>query len=89
MPSPSTSIAGVARSCIVAASVGVVVVAVIVVVVSLLLVLRRVGPAIPCHVSLPIATGALHLSAFSIVMETALVALRKITGIRSRSTWSS
>ena len=84
-----TSIEGVARSCIVATIVGVVVVAVIVLVVSLLLVLRRVGHAVLRRVPLPIATGGLHLSAFSIVMETALVALRKITGIRPRSTWSS
>lgn len=85
MPSPPTPIAGVARPCIVAAGVDVVVVAVVVVVVSLLLILRRVSPAIPCRVPLPIATGALQLLALSIVMEPALVALGKITGIRSRS----
>ena len=84
MPSPPTPIAGVARPCIVAADVDVVVV-----VVSLLLILRRVSPAIPCRVPLPIATGALQLLAFSIVMETTLVALGKITGIRSRSIRSS
>ena len=92
MPSPPTPIAGVARPCIVAAGVDVVVVVVavvVVVVVSLLLILRRVSPVIPCRVPLPIATGALQLLAFSIVMETALVALGKITGIRSRSIRSS
>ena len=84
MPSPPTPIAGVARPCIVAAGGDVVVVVaiVVVVVVSLLLILRRVGPAVPRRVSLSIATGALQLLAFSIVMETALVALGKITGIR-------
>ena len=85
MPSPPTPIASVARPCIVAAGVDVVVVAGVVVVVvdSLLLVLRRVSPAVPRRVSPPIATGALQLLAFSIVMETALVALGKITGVGS------
>ena len=80
MPSPPTPIAGVARPCIVAAGVDVVVV---VVAVSLLLILRRVSPTVPFRVPLPIATGALQLLAFSIMMETALVALGKITGIGS------
>ena len=91
MPSLSTSIAGVDRSCIVAVVVSVVVVVVVVVtvVVSLLLILGRIGPAIFICVTLSIATGAMHLSAFSIMMETALVALWKSSRILPRSTWSS
>ena len=81
MPRPSTPEAGVARPCIIAAGIGVVVVA-MVVVVSLILVLGRVSHAVPRSVSPSIATGALKLLAFSMVMETALVALGKITGIR-------
>ena len=86
MPSPPTPIAGVARPCIVAAGGDVVVVAIVVVVaVSLLLVLGRVSPAVLRRVSPSITTGALKLLAFSIVVETALVALGKITRIRSGS----
>ena len=85
MPSPPTPIAGVARPCIVAAGGDVVVVAIVVVAVSLLLVLGRVGPAVLRRVSPSVTTGALQLLAFSIVMETTLVALGKITGIRSGS----
>ena len=83
MPRPSTPIAGVARSCIAAAGDDVVVVAMVVIVVSLILVLGRVSPAVPCSVSPSIATGALKILAFSIMMETALIAFGKITGIRS------
>ena len=83
MPRPPTPEAGVARPCIIAAGIGVVVVAMVVVVVSLILVLGRVSPAVPCSVSPSIATGALKILAFSIMMETALIALGKITGIRS------
>ena len=85
MPSPPTPIASVARPCIVATDGDVVVVAIVVVAVSLLLVLGRVGPAVLRRVSPSVTTGALQLLAFSIVMETALVALGKITGIRSGS----
>ena len=86
MSRPSTPETGVARPCVVAAGIGVVGVAVIVVVVlvvSLTLVLRRISPAKPCSVSPSVATGAMELPTFSMVMETALVALGKITGIRS------
>ena len=83
MPRPSTSEAGVARPCIIAAGIGVVIIAMVVVVVSLILVLGRISPAVPCSVSPSIATGALKILAFSIMMETALIALGKITGIRS------
>ena len=87
MSRPSTPKTGVARPCIVAAGIGVVVIAVVVVVVvlvvSLTLVLRRVSPAEPCSVSPSVATGAMELPTFSLVMETALVAFGKITGIGS------
>ena len=86
MSRPSTPETGVARPCVVAASIGVVDVAVVVVVVlvvSLTLVLRRISPAEPCSVSPSVATGAMELPTFSMVMETALVALGKITGIGS------
>ena len=87
MPSPSTPIAGVARPCIVAAGVDVVGIAVVVVVVvlivSLTLILGRISPAEPCSVSPSVATGAMELPTFSLVMETALVAFGKITGIGS------
>ena len=90
MPSLSTSIAGRAWSCIVAAVVGVaVVVAVGAVVVSLLLVLGRIGPAIFCYVTLEIAPSAVHLPAFAIMMGTALVTHWEISGILPRSAWSS
>ena len=89
MPSPSAPIAGVARSGVVATSIDVVIVAVVVAFASLLLILRRVSPAVPCRVPLPIASGALQLLAFSIVMETTFVALGKITRIRSGSIWGS
>ena len=86
MSRPSTPETGVARPCVVAAGIGVVDVAVVVVVVrvvSLTLVLRRISPAELCSVSPSVATGAMGLPTFSLVMETALVALGKITGIRS------
>ena len=85
MPRPSTPKTGVARPCVVAAGIGVVVIAVVVVVlvVSLTLVLRRISPAEPCSVSPSVATGAMELPTFSLVMETALVAFGKITGIGS------
>ena len=83
MPRPSTPIAGVARPCIVAAGDDVVVVAMVVNVVSLILVMGRVSPAVPCSVSPSIATGALKIPAFSVMMETALIAFGKITEIRS------
>ena len=83
MPGPPTPIAGVARPFIVAASSDVVVAIVVVVAVSLLLVLGRVGPAVPRRVSPSITTGALQLLAFSMVMESALIALGRITGIGS------
>ena len=86
MPRPSTPETGVARPCVVAAGIGVVDVAVVVVVVlvvSLTLVLRRISPAEPCSVSPSVATGAMELPTFSLVMETALVAFGKITGIGS------
>ena len=86
MPSPPTPISGVARPCIVAAGSDVVVVAIVVVVaVSLLLVLGRVGHAVLRRVSPSVTTGVLQLLAFAVVMETALVTLGKITGIRSGS----
>ena len=84
MPSPPTPEAGVARPCIIAAGSDVVVIAMVVVVaVSLLLVLRRVSPAVPCSVSPSVATGAMKIPAFSVMMETALIAFGKITGIGS------
>ena len=86
MPRPSTPEAGVARPCIVAAGIGVVGIAVgivVVLVVSLTLVLRRISPAEPCSVSPSVATGAMELLTFSMVMETALIALGSITGIWS------
>ena len=90
MPSLSTSITGVAFPSVVAAVVGVfvVVVAVVVVVVSLLLVLGRIGPAVFCRVTLLIATGTMHLPAFTIVMKIALVALWEISKVLLRGTWS-
>ena len=86
MPRPSTPKTGVARPCVVAAGIGIVgiaVVVVVVLVVSLTLVLRRISPAEPCSVSPSVATGAMELPTFSLVMETALVAFGKITGIGS------
>ena len=86
MSRPSTPETGVARPCVVAAGIGVVDVAVVVVVVlvvSLTLVLRRISPAEPCSVSPSVATGAMELLAFSMVMEPALIALGRITGIGS------
>ena len=87
MSRPSTPETGVARPCIIVADIGVVVIAVVVVVVvlvvSLTLVLRRISPAEPCSVSPSVATGAMEFPAFSLVMETALVAFGKITGIGS------
>ena len=85
MSRPSAPETGVARSCVVAAGVGVDVIAVVVVVlvVSLTLVLRGISPAEPCSVSLSVATGAMELLAFSMVMEPALIALGRITGIGS------
>ena len=87
MPLPSTPEAGVARPCIIAAGIDVVVIAVVVVVVvvvvSLTLVLRRVCPAEPCSVSPSVATGAMEFPAFAVMMETALIAFGKITGIGS------
>ena len=86
MSRPSTPETGVARPCVVAAGIGVVDVAVVVVVVlvvSLTLVLRRISPAEPCSVSPSVATGAMELLTFSMVMETALIALGSITGIGS------
>ena len=84
MSRPSTPKTGVARPCIVAASGDVVVVAIVVVVaVSLLLVLGRVSPAVLRRVSPSVATGAMELPTFSLVMETALIALGSITGIGS------
>ena len=63
--------------------------AAVVVVFSLLLVLGRIGPAIFHRVTLSIATGTMHLPAFAIMMETALVALWEIPGILHRGTRSS
>ena len=87
MPRPSAPETGVARPCIVAAGIGVVVIAVVVVVVvlivSLTLILGRISPAEPCSVSPSVATGAMELLTFSMVMETALIALGRITGIGS------
>ena len=87
MPRPSTPKTGVARPCIVAAGIGVVgiamVVVVVVLIVSLTLILRRISPAEPCSVSPSVATGAMELLTFSMVMETALIALGSITGIGS------
>ena len=86
MSRPSTPETGVARPCVVAAGIGVVgiaVVVVVVLVVSLTLVLRRISPAEPCSVSPSVATGAMELLTFSMVMETALIALGRITGIGS------
>ena len=86
MSRPSTPETGVARPCVVAAGIGVVGVAVIVVVVlvvSLTLVLRRISPAEPCSVSPSVATGAMELPTFSLVMETALVAFGMSAGIGS------
>ena len=86
MPRPSTPETGVARPSVVAAGidvVGIAVVVVVVLVVSLTLVLRRISPTEPCSVSPSVATGAMELPTFSLVMETALVAFGKITGIGS------
>ena len=86
MSRPSTPETGVARPCVVAAGIGVVDVAVVVVVVlvvSLTLVLRRISPAEPCSVSPSVATGAMELLTFSMMMETALIALGSATGIGS------
>ena len=85
MSRPSTPKTGVARSCVVAAGIGVDVIAgvAVVLVVSLTLVLRRISHAEPCSVSPSVATGAMELLTFSLVMETALVAFGKITGIGS------
>ena len=86
MPHPSTPKAGVARPCIIVVGIGVVVIAVVVVVVlivSLTLILGRISPAEPCSVSPSVATGAMELLTFSMVMETALVALGTITRIGS------
>ena len=87
MPRPSTPEAGVARPCIIAAGIGVVVITVVVVVVvlivSLTLVLRRVCPVEPCSVSPSVATGAMEFPAFAVMVEAALIATRKITGVGS------
>ena len=87
MSRPSTPETGVARPCVVAAGIGVVDVAVVVVVVvlvvSLTLVLRWISPAESCSVSPSVATGAMELLTFSMVMDTALIALGRITGIGS------
>ena len=86
MSRPSTPETGVARPCVVAAGIGVVGVAVIVVVVlvvSLTLVLRRISPAEPCSVSPSVATGAMEFPAFAVMVEAALIATRKITGVGS------
>ena len=87
MPRPSTPETGVARPCVVAAGIGVVDVAVVVVVVvlvvSLTLVLRRISPAELCSVSPSVATGAMELPTFSLVMEAALVAFGMSAGIES------
>ena len=86
MSRPSTPETGVARPCVVAAGIGVVgiaVVVVVVLVVSLTLVLRRISPAEPCSVSPSVATGAMEFPAFAVMMETALIAFGKITGIGS------
>lgn len=88
MPRPSTPEAGVARPCIIAAGIGVVVIAVVVIVVvvlvvSLTLVPRRVRPAEPCSVSPSVATGAMEFPAFAVMVEAALIATRKITGVGS------
>ena len=87
MSRPSTPKAGVARPCIVATSIDVVVIAVIVVVVVLIvsptLILRRISPAEPCSVSPSVATGAMEFPAFAKMVETALIAFGKITGIGS------
>ena len=83
---PSTPETGVARPCVVAAGIGVVDVAVIVVVVlvvSLTLVLRRISPAEPCSVSPSVATGAMEFLAFAVMVEAALIATRKSTGVGS------
>ena len=68
-----------------AADIGVVVIAVVVVVlvVSLTLVLRRISPAEPCSVSPSVATGAMEFPAFAVMVEAALIATRKITGVGS------
>ena len=85
MSRPPTPKTGVARPCVVAAGIGVDVIAGVVValVVSLTLVLRRVCPAEPCSVSPSVATGAMEFPAFAVMMETALIAFGKITGIGS------
>ena len=85
MPRPSTPKTGVARPCVVAAGIGVDVIAgvVVVLVVSLTLVLRRISPAEPCSVSPSVATGAMEFPAFAVMVEAALIALGRITGIGS------
>ena len=86
MSRPSTPETGVARPCVVAAGIGIVDVAVIVVVVlvvSLTLVLRRISPAELCSVSPSVATGAMEFPAFAVMVEAALIATRKITGVGS------
>ena len=85
MSRPSAPETGVARPCIVAAGIGVVVIAVVVVVlvVSLTLVLRRISPAEPCSVSPSVATGAMEFLAFAVMVEAALIATGKITGVGS------
>ena len=86
MSRPSTPETGVARPCVVAAGIGIVDVAVVVVValvVSLTLALRRISPAELCSVSPSVATGAMELLTFSMMMETALIALGSATRIGS------
>ena len=89
MSRPSTPVAGVTRPCIIAASIGVVVipvvavVVVVVLVVPLTLVPRRVRSAEPCSVSPSVATGAMEFPAFAVMVEAALIATGKITGVGS------
>ena len=85
MPRPSAPETGVARPCIVAAGIGVIVIAVVVVVVvaPLILILRRISPAEPCSVSPSVATGAMEFPAFAVMVEAALIATGKITGVGS------
>ena len=83
MPRPSTPIAGVARPCTATAGDDVVVVAMVVIVVPLILVLGRVCPAEPCSVSPSVATGAMEFPAFAVMVEAALIATRKISGVGS------
>ena len=87
MSRPSTPKTGVARPCIVAAGIGVVGIAMVVVVVVLIvsptLILRRISPAEPCSVSPSVATGAMEFPAFAVMVEAALIATGKITGVGS------